>query len=583
MKASDYIIDFLVNNGIGHVFYMIGGAITHLVDSSNNNKNISFITMHHEQGAAFAAEGYARIGGMGVAMATSGPGATNLITSIGSCFFDSIPCLFITGQVNTYEYKFDLPVRQIGFQETDIVSIVKPITKGAKLVKRAEDLRHDLEWAIHLAKSGRPGPVLLDIPMNIQRTEIDPKTMAAFTEPKPNDDESKNLEKSIEYILNSLDKAKRPVVLVGGGARIANACEELFKFIDQTKIPIVSSLMGKDAFPHEHPAYAGMIGAYGNRCANFITANADLLLILGSRLDTRQTGTKPNTFAREANIIQIDADANELNRSVKTQHAVHADLYKVMTLLNQKLQNHTVKVSNTWLDYVKNCKANYFDNPDVTDSSTINPGKFIAQLSPYLDDDAIITVDVGQHQMWVAQSLKIKKNQRLLISGGMGAMGFALPAAIGAAFKNPNKQIIVIAGDGGIQLNIQELQTIVRNKLNIKIIIMNNGCLGMVRQFQEIYFNAKTTGTLDGYSDPNFAKIFSAYGLATYQLNSLTDIGQVVPEFLKAKKASLLEVMLPPTTIVEPKLIVNDPIEDQDPKLPLDEFQKLMLISPVSR
>ena len=477
MKLSDYVIKFLADKGITHVFYMIGGAITHLVDSSIDNPNLTCVTMHHEQGAAFAAEGYARLtGNFGVAMATSGPGATNLITGIGSCFFDSVPCLFITGQVNTYEYKFDLPVRQIGFQETDIVSIVKPITKGAHLVKNAETIKRDLEWAVDLAMSGRPGPVLLDIPMNIQRAEINPDSLESFDFKKNSDAVG---QKEIKKILECLQNAKRPVVLVGGGVRAANASDELYQFVQKTQIPVVASLMGLDAFPHDNDYYAGMIGAYGNRGANFAVANADFLLILGSRLDTRQTGTRPATFARAATIVHVDIDSNELNRSVKVQFPIKAHLKQFLILLNICLQNTSVAAPKSWLEYIREGKQKFPSFPrKQSKSDEINPNEFIHQLSKQLSNDAVITVDVGQHQMWTGQSLEMKKDQRVFISGGMGAMGFALPTAIGAAFVNPEKQVVVIVGDGGFQINIQELQTIVRNNLKIKIIVLNNNCLG---------------------------------------------------------------------------------------------------------
>jgi acetolactate synthase-1/2/3 large subunit len=583
MKVSDYIVEFLTQQGVHHIFYLIGGAITHLVDSSIDRKDFAPITMHHEQAAAFAAEAYARCNGkLGAAMATSGPGATNLITGIGSCFFDSVPCVFLTGQVNTYEYKFDQPVRQIGFQETDIVSIVNPITKGARLVTKPEDIRRDLEWAAHLAQSGRPGPVLLDIPMNIQRAEINPESLAAYVPPKEID-KPKISKDSMQKIIAYLQAAQRPVILVGGGIRTANASDQLLELVKKTNIPIVASLMGLDAFPHDNEAYVGMIGTYGNRSANFVIANADFLLILGSRLDTRQTGTKPQTFARAAKIVHIDIDQKELNRVIQGSYVLRVDLKDFLQAFNLYLHNTNVSASPEWLKYVKNCKQKYpsFNPNELT--TEIDPNEFIYRLSQKSAENAIITVDVGQHQMWVAQSFMVKAKQRVLISGGMGAMGFALPAAIGAAFLDRNREIIVIVGDGGFQINMQELQTIVRNKLKIKIVLLNNNSLGMVRQFQEIYFNGRTEGTLKGYNNPDFIKIADAYGIKSIFVDNKNKIDEAIADFLKIDGSALIEVLLPQTTKVEPKLIVNDPIEDQDPKLDQTEFEKMMLISIVSR
>ena len=292
MKLSDYVIDFIVKEGVAHVFELTGGMITHLLDSIHGRDDITCVSVHHEQTGAFAAEAYARVNGkLGVAMATSGPGALNLMTGIGSCYFDSVPCLFITGQVNTYECKFDSPIRQIGFQETDIVTVAKPLTKYSEMVVDALKIRFHLEKAVYFAQSGRPGPVLLDIPMNIQRAQIEPDLIESFFD----SEEYQLLQKEAylqkgkstpqdDIIIRMLAEAKRPVILAGGGIRTANASDELMQFIDKTGFPLVTSLLGLDALPHDNPAFYGMIGSYGNRYSNLILANCDLLVVLGSRL-----------------------------------------------------------------------------------------------------------------------------------------------------------------------------------------------------------------------------------------------------------------------------------------------------------
>jgi len=575
VKLSDYVIQFLAKLGIKHVFMMIGGSITHLVDSSIDRDDLKMITMHHEQGAAFAAEGYARCtGSIGVAMATSGPGATNLLTGIGSCYFDSIPCLFITGQVNTYEYKFDRPIRQVGFQETDIVQIVKPITKGARFVEKAEDIFRDLNWAVNLALSGRQGPVLLDIPMNIQRALINCDGMSFPSAKDVFFDDDKT---SFDKVCPLLCQAKRPVILVGGGLRRSNACDELYNLVKKTGIPVVSSLMGLDAFPHNHPAYSGMIGSYGHRYANLAVANSDFLLILGSRLDTRQTGTKPKTFARAATIVRVDVDTEELNAFNGSHLNIRMDVKEFLKSLNKCLEHKDFKAPQGWMDVLDSYKIKFpaFD-PEV---KMINsPNKLISRLSDLVQDDAIIALDVGQNQIWAAQSFKMKKGQRILISGGMGSMGFALPAAIGASFANPNKQAVVIVGDGGLQVNIQELQTIVRNNLQIKIIVFNNRSLGMVRQFQEIYFNGRREGTLDGYDCPNFVDVAKAYKIKAFSVSDEDEVDSKLQQFFAISGPSLLEVHISQNSILSPKLLVNDPIENQDPKLSPEELKEIMII-----
>ena len=332
MKLSDYVIDFLVSERVTHIFEVAGGALAHLLDSLYERKDISTVSLHHEMAAAMAAEGYSRVSGnLGVAMATSGPGATNLVTGIGSCFFDSVPCLFITGQVNTFEFKFDLPVRQIGFQETDIANIIKPIVKDALLLTDADNIKYSLTKLVHTSKSGRPGPVLLDIPLDIQRAEIKVSSLKSFS--KEADKELLEFDDSkAKKVMKLINSSSRPVVLVGGGVRISKATKELFELISKTKFPVVTSLMGLDAFPHDDESFVGMIGVYGNRYANLAIANSDLVIALGTRLDTRQTGTKPKTFAREAKIIHVDIDKHELSCLLEVDGGIN---YANACLINQ--------------------------------------------------------------------------------------------------------------------------------------------------------------------------------------------------------------------------------------------------------
>lgn len=585
MKLSDYVIDFLAENNVCHIFEVIGGAITHLVDSTYDQKDIICITTHHEQAAAFAAESYSRVtSNIGVSMATSGPGATNLITGIGSAFFDSIPCLYITGQVNTYEYKFDKEYRQLGFQETDIVSIVKPITKYAFMITDPDSIKYQLQKAIFLAKSGRPGPILIDIPMNIQRAQINPNELPDFYHSEEYNNlidklKTNNDHYKINLILDLIKQSKRPVVLIGGGIRCSGASDELYEFIQKTRMPVVSSLMGLDAFPHDHPAFFGMIGAYGNRYSNLTVANSDLLIVLGSRLDSRQTGTKPETFAIKAKIVHIDIDENELDSKVKSYLTIKCDLKMFFSHINKRLNQHVNKSLDNWYELIKLYRTkfpNYIE--PVNENSQILPNFFMKYLSSIVNDDAVICLDVGQHQMWAAQSFKIKKNQRMLISGGMGSMGFGLPAAVGASFAAPSKQIIAIVGDGGFQMNIQELQTIVRNKLPIKIFLVNNKCLGMVRQFQELYFDKRYISTLNGYDCPNFANVVEAYGIHSEIVRTIEELQNITSSKLTYKYPYFVEVTIPLESNVNPKLEFNRPIEEQSPYLDNDEMGSLLSI-----
>lgn len=578
MKLSDYVIDFLVKQGVSHVFELIGGAITHLIDSIYNRSDINCISVHHEQAAAFAAEAYARVNGnLGVAMATSGPGALNLVTGIGSCYFDSVPCLFITGQVNTYEYKFGKAVRQLGFQETDIVSVVKPLTKYAELVTDPSTIRYHLEKAVYMARSGRPGPVLLDIPMNIQRAQIEPEKLKGYLdaeEPRGEPCAAAVMDK----VINIMAGARRPVILAGGGVRPAGAADELCLLAERTGIPVVASLLGLDAIPHDNPAFFGMIGAYGNRYSNLTLANCDFLLILGSRLDTRQTGTRPDTFARAAKKVHVDIDPLELNARVKADLAINCHVKDFLSGLNARLKGARKPDLAHWYGIIKGYRDKYptFSGPNSGEG--IEPNGFMAYLSGCCAGGDIICIDVGQHQMWAAQSFAIKKNQRMLISGGMGAMGFALPAALGAAKAAPGGKVIVIAGDGGIQINIQELDTLVRHNLPVKVFVFNNGCLGMVRQFQDMYFGGRRQSTVLGYGCPDFCRVAAAFGIPSHTVSSMAGARDMVKGVLQAEGPAFVEVKLEQTSCVNPKLVVNRPIEDMSPHLERAELQRIMLI-----
>lgn len=581
MKLSDYVIDFIAEEEVSHVFEFIGGAIAHLLDSIYLRDDIQCISVRHEQAAAFAAEAYARLNGkLGVAMATSGPGALNLVTGIGSCYFDSVPCLFITGQVNTYEYKFDRPVRQIGFQETDIVSVVKSLTKYAELVTDPLMIRYHLEKAVYLAQNGRPGPVLIDIPMNLQRENINPESLLSFydsAEYKELQTEfNKNAsDKELNEILQLIKNSERPVILAGGGVRTANAAEELQQLVKLTGIPVVTSLMGLDAIPHTKDEFIGLIGSYGNRYSNIALANSDLIIILGSRLDSRQTGTRPDTFGRVAKKIHVDADFNELNAKIKVDIAIQSDVKSFLNLLNEKLKEYQKPNYAIWNETINSFKTKFPTRCYDSQQEHIDPNLFMELLSSMSSEGEVICLDVGQHQMWASQSFKLKDKQRLLNSGGMGAMGFALPAAIGAALVSENT-VIVIAGDGGIQVNIQEFDTIAKHNLPIKIFVMDNNCLGMVRQFQDLYFDGRKQSTV--YSSPNLLKIAQAYNIPSFHIATMDEAENKIREAFSIKGPTFISVALEQNTTVNPKLVVNRPIEDMSPHLERHELKELMLI-----
>jgi acetolactate synthase-1/2/3 large subunit len=580
MKISDYVINTLASEGVTHVFEVCGGALGHLLDSLYGRSDIRTVSMHHEMAAAIAAEGYSRASeNIGVAMATSGPGATNLITGIGSCYFDSIPCLFITGQVNTYEYKFDRPVRQIGFQETDIVTIVKPIVKNAVLVKDPENTQKILEESISIAKTGRPGPVLIDLPLNIQRSSIEPSIKSTH-KIQPSDSGIPD-KKLIDEINSLIKNSTRPLILAGGGVRSSKATKDLLTFAHTTGIPVVVTLMGLDSFPHDDRLYVGMIGTYGNRYANLTIANTDLIIALGTRFDTRQTGTKPETFARAARIIHVDIDAHELNNKIKSDIPVNMDIKVFLNSLNVNSHNFNKKNYSVWVERINSFRLKYsIDTKPV--NNDIPPYQFLKEVSDALPGNAIICVDVGQNQMWAAQTLVVKKSQRFLTEGGMASIGSALPMAIGASFGKPDRIIVVITGDGGLQLNIQELQTVYHHNLPIKIILLNNNGYGMIRQFQEQYFQGRLQSSVIGYSNPDFQKVVKAYNISGRKISTAQEVKPALEALFCDFKPGFLEVIIDPKFTVIPKLSVNKPVEDQEPELPRQELQSAMIVDMLS-
>lgn len=560
MKASEYIVEFLIGKGITDVFGYPGGMVTQLMDSFNKySDRISAHVTYHEQGAAFAACGYAQTSGKpGVAYATSGPGATNLITGICDAFFDSIPMIFITGQVNSNESKGGYNVRQRGFQETDIISIVKPVTKYAVYVEKAEDIQSELEKAYHIAMTGRRGPVLIDIPMNVFRTEIEVKS-SVLEEEKTED----NTDLVYDVLSSSLSRAKSPVILIGGGIKSAGLEERVREAVKKLDLPVVSSMIAFDIM-RDYPHYYGFLGAYGARTANFIVAKSDLVISVGSRMDIRQVGARRENFAPGAGIIRFDIDAGELG------YHVHADEETVCADINsvaKALERIELKDFSSWISVCDEIKKLLSDIDENRISS------LIGNISEKVEDGSVITTDVGQNQVWVAQSFKIKPEQKVLFSGGHGAMGYSLPAAIGAYFGSGRKPVYCFTGDGGMQMNIQELQFIAREKLPIKMIVLNNNALGMIRHFQEMYFESRffQTKPEGGYTAPDFTKIAEAYGIKAKRIET-----DQIDEIKWSEGPELLEVMIRENTYVVPKLEFGKPNQDQEPLLDRELYRKIM-------
>ena len=561
MKTSDYIAEFLVAQGVTHVFEISGGMIMLLLDSLHRNGNVKVVTVHHEQAAGFAAEAIGRVTPVpGVAFATSGPGATNLLTAIGSCYFDSTPAVFITGQVNRHEMKGSRAIRQLGFQETDIVSMVGPITKGAWQAMTPEDVPVLLERAFTLCREGRPGPVLIDIPMDIQRQDVSTPVQRV---PRP-EPQGEVPETMIGELFSRLRQSRRPLFLIGGGVRAARVEELVRQLARKTQVPVVNSLHALDVFAYDDPLRVGFIGTYGNRWANLALGSSDFLLVLGSRLDIRQTGSETAAFAADKAIFHVDCETGELNNRVTGCQAIVADLELFLRKANEAAAEMSFDTPQEWLAEIGQLRAAWPDTQEIKDAPGINPNALIHALSAVSKSAGAYTVDVGQHQMWAAQSVELADGQKFLTSGGMGAMGFALPAAIGVALAL-SQPVVMVAGDGGFQVNIQELQTVRRNNLPIKMVVINNRCHGMTRQFQQTYFEGRYGSALWGYSVPDFTKVAEAYGIRARAIENAEDIGEVAWLWERPDDPALLEVRINTFANAYPKIAFGKPISEMEP------------------
>lgn len=500
MNGAQYIADFLIRKNVRHVFGYQGGAVMRILDAIASTGKIEYIQTYHEQAAAMAADAYARVSGeIGVAISTSGPGATNMITGIAGAQIDSVPCLFITGQDFSHVLDKKDGVRSNGFQDVDIALMVKPVTKYSATVFSAKDIPNELEKAYQIAMDGRKGAVLLDIPIDVQMEECS-EQVSPSPVLQPIGDWAKLTSPTRGEVIEMLEAAKRPVILVGGGVRLGNAVEEFEEFASTNKIPVVSTLNGLDVYEKS----VGFAGLFGNLPANLTVHNADLLLVFGARLGRQHTGKNIKDYT-SAKIVHVDIEKGELNRVFDEDLSIHADIKLFLQQLNNEklsLQNY----DNWW------AKIEEWKNENDFMVLPRNVGAF---LSMTFDEDAIFTSDVGQNQMWVAQGLRLKQEQRLLNSAGFGAMGYSLPAAIGAKIAAPDRKVICFTGDGGFQMNMQELMLISKYKLNIKIVIFNNNTLGMIRYMQDRFYEGRHIGTDEKDSAcVNLKKLAEAYYLS---------------------------------------------------------------------
>lgn len=579
MKACEFIPRYLSEiAGVKHVFTYAGGTNAMLLDAIRRNDLMSIVPMRHEENAALAADGYARIRhGLGLALAMSGPGATNLITGMAQSYFDSVPVLHLTGNVTTGTFKYGRPLRQLGYQEADIVPIASPVTKAAYFVDRLDMAPYLLRDAIRLALEGRPGPTLYDIPFDVQKQEIDP---GELTVPFAYEEQRTLAESDYDRFRALLAASRRPLLLLGGGIQTADVSVAVAAFARRLQLPVVVSLLGKDAFPNDDPLYVGFIGAYGNRHANRTLAKADLVIALGSRLDSRQTA-KISAFSANKQIIHVDVDPCVINSTVPTALGIRLDLRTFFQAFAAWEARKPLECNppSAWLEQIREVRA-LLQGDGEQDQGDLNPKAFLRQLSRALPPGAIYTVDVGGHQMWTAQTMELKAGDRILYSGGLGTMGYAMPAAIGAHFAAPDRPVVAITGDGGFQMALSELSTIATFRAPVKLIVINNGMLGLMRYFQDENFEGLHPATVEGYSAPDVVRVASAFGLPAHALVRNQDVAPALDWLLAEPGPAVLEVKTPVEWAPYPKVVVGGDLTQQRPELPPDLANRLEEIMP---
>ncbi|MBI4707670.1 MAG: thiamine pyrophosphate-binding protein [Candidatus Omnitrophica bacterium] len=594
IKLSDYVINFISSLGVKYIFMLPGGGCMHLVDSVGRNKNLKFICCLHEQAAVIAADGYAQYNNdIGVALVTTGPGSTNAITGVAASWIDSTPLLVLSGQVKRKDLLSGKGVRQMGIQEVDIVSLVKPVTKYAVTILEPESIRYNLEKAIYIAKNGRPGPVWIDIPLDVQGAMIDEDSLGGFSSDELPERRNPKLGRLVEDAINLLNNAERPVILAGRGIRLAGADKEFFNVVKSLKIPVLTTWRMSDAMAEDSEIYFGRPGSIASRYANFIQQNSDFIMTMGARLDLPQVGHSYENFARGARKIIVDIDEAEIKKiETKIDVPVISDAKEFLGEFVNRMYMVNHKDRSVWLSRCNEWKGKYpVILPEYLEPADyVNTYALIDVLSEVLtDDDIIVPGSSGSCAEITCQAFRIKMGQRLINSPGLGSMGFGLPQSIGVCLASSRKRTICIVGDGGLQHNIQELETLKRLNIPIKLFVLNNNGYAAIRNTHKRFFDGRLVccDPSSGLTIPDTCKIASAYGLKTERISNQTDLKEKVNNILNMEGPVVCDVLVAPDLQMYPKLssaarpdgtMVSKPLEDLWPFLDREEFRKNMII-----
>lgn len=596
IRLSDYLARRVAELGVTHVFMVTGGGAMYLDDSFGRRDDLTLIFNHHEQACAIGAEGYARVrGDLGVAVVTTGPGGTNTITGVLGQWHDSVPALYISGQVryDTTVASTGLPLRQLGDQEADIVAIVSPITKYAVMVTDPTTIRYHFEKAVHLARSGRPGPVWLDIPLNVQGALIDEDTLEAFVPDEAPQFDDALAARQISDLVEHLKIAQRPVVLAGSGIRNAGALDAFLALIERLAIPVTTAWNAHDVLWEDHPLYAGRPSTIGDRAGNYTVQNSDLLISIGCRLNVRQIGYEFSAFAREAYKVVVDIDKTELKKpTVRPDLPVHADAGFFIAELERQLAGVDLPDRSAWVGWCLERRRRYpvvLPEYASDDSRGVNPYVFVDRISEHADAADIVVTANGAACVVGFQALRLQRGMRLIGNSGTASMGYDLPASIGACVAS-GQRVICFAGEGSIQMNLQELETIAFNRLPVKVFIFDNGGYLSIRQTQDNMFGGHYVGEgpRSGVGFPDMVRIGEAYGIPSERVSEHRDLDDAIERALATDGPALVVIAMNPQQNYAPKVaserlsdgrIVSRPLEDMWPFLDRDEFLSNMLVT----